>query len=69
MSANRQQQPWQAEPKYMRHVRISASAAMKMTAHAKTGVEKGLASAHRMPVEVMGFLHVAIDPSDPRTLV
>jgi hypothetical protein len=62
-------QPWQSDPKYMRHVRISASAAMKMLAHAKLGVEKGLASERRMPVEVMGFLHVAIDPADPRVLM
>ncbi len=61
--------PWQAEPKYMRHVKISASAAMKMMAHAKAGVDKGLASPNRMPVEVMGFLHVAIDPTDPHVLM
>ena len=42
---------------------------MKMLAHAKLGVEKGLASERRMPVEVMGFLHVAIDPADPRVLM
>ena len=42
---------------------------MKMLAHAKTGVEKGLAAANRMPVEVMGFLHCSIDPADPHTIM
>jgi hypothetical protein len=42
---------------------------MKMLAHAKTGVEKGLAADNRMPVEVMGFLHCSIDPADPHTIV
>ena len=42
---------------------------MKMLAHAKTGVEKGLAADNRMPVEVMGFLHCSIDPADPHTIM
>jgi proteasome lid subunit RPN8/RPN11 len=64
-----QPQPWQKDPKYIQHVCISASAAMKMLEHAKSGIDKGLASANRMPVEVMGFLHIVIDSADPRTLV
>ena len=64
-----QLRPWQADPLYIKNVKISASAAMKMLAHAKAGVDKGLAGPNRMPVEVMGFLHVDFDKSDPRTLV
>jgi len=61
--------PWQSDPLYIKNVKISASATMKMLAHAKSGVDKGLASLNRMPVEVLGYLHVHIDSSDPRTLM
>jgi hypothetical protein len=65
----RQLQPWQTDPRFIKNVRISAGAAMKMLNHAKVGVDKGLASSNRFPVEVMGFLHVQIDANDPRTLM
>ena len=41
---------------------------MQMT-HAATGVEKGLAAANGMPIEVMGLLHGHIDTENDRTLV
>ncbi len=42
---------------------------MTMSTHATSGVEKGLNSANRMPVEVMGFLHGHVDPDVPTTFV
>jgi len=61
--------PWMTNPTYFTKVRIAASAAMTMGSHATSGVEKGLASTNRMPVEVMGFLHGHADAACPTTFV
>lgn len=49
--------PWYAgdgatNPKYFKTCYVSAAAAVKMLEHALRGVEKGMSSANRMPVEV-----------------
>ena len=40
-----------------------------MMAHAKAGVDKGMASPNRMPVEVMGYVQAYIDPSDEHCIM
>jgi len=47
--------PWMADPRYFKTALISSAAAIKMLAHANSGVEKGLKAGSR-PVEVMGLL-------------
>ena len=49
--------PWHAgegatNPKYFKTCYVSAGAAVKMLEHSLRGVEKGMSSANRMPVEV-----------------
>lgn len=61
--------PWMREPMYFKKVCIAASAAMSMSSHATSGVEKGLLGANRMPIEVMGFLHGHIDPECATTFL
>ncbi len=61
--------PWMRKPTHFKTVRIAASAAMAMSSHATSGVEKGLLGANRMPIEVMGFLHGHIDPESPTTFI
>ena len=48
--------PWKEDPKYFKHVRISAIALVKMVMHARSGGS----------LEVMGLMQGKIDPSDPR---
>ena len=48
--------PWKEDPKYFKHVRISAIALVKMVMHARAGGS----------LEVMGLMQGKIDPSDPR---
>jgi len=48
--------PWTKEPKYFRHVRISAVALVKMVMHARSGGD----------IEVMGLMQGKIDPDDSR---
>ena len=57
------------EPKYIKTVRISIGAAMKMSQHSTAGVEKGMRGPRRMPTEVMGLLFGHVDPDSPRTVV
>lgn len=40
-----------------------------MTAHAKAGVDKGMASVNRMPIEVMGYVQAYVDPTDERCIM
>lgn len=54
--------------KYFKEVRVSACAAMKMMAHAVSGVEKGMNSGGK-PVEVMGLMMGHLCPDSPQTLV
>ena len=58
VAALAKEKPWAKSggERHFRKVKVSAVAAMKMQAHAASGVEKGLASANRMPVEVMGLV-------------
>lgn len=51
-----QGKPWTKDPKYFRHVRISALALVKMVMHARSGGE----------LEIMGLMQGKIDPDDPR---
>eukprot|EP00316_Scyphosphaera_apsteinii_P020916 CAMPEP_0119346632 /NCGR_PEP_ID=MMETSP1333-20130426/108104_1 /TAXON_ID=418940 /ORGANISM="Scyphosphaera apsteinii, Strain RCC1455" /LENGTH=356 /DNA_ID=CAMNT_0007359143 /DNA_START=134 /DNA_END=1204 /DNA_ORIENTATION=+ len=48
--------PWTKEPKYFKHVRISALALVKMVMHTRSGGS----------IEVMGLMQGKIDPEDPR---
>ena len=51
-----QGRPWTRDPKYFKHVRISALALVKMVMHARSGGS----------LEVMGLMQGKIDPDDPR---
>jgi len=51
------QKPWNEgdgarRPRYFKNCYVSAGAAVKMLEHSLRGVEKGMSSANRMPVEV-----------------
>ena len=48
--------PWLSDPKYFKHVRISALALVKMTMHTRSGGN----------IEVMGLMQGKIDPDDSR---
>lgn len=48
--------PWTKDPKYFKHVRISALALVKMVMHTRGGGN----------IEVMGLMQGKIDPDDPR---
>jgi len=50
------QKPWTQEPKYFKHVRISALALVKMVMHTRSGGN----------IEVMGLMQGKIDPDDSR---
>ena len=65
------EKPWAKTggERHFRKVKVSAVAAMKMQAHAASGVEKGLASANRMPIEVMGLVEAHVDPDEPTSIV
>lgn len=47
--------PWTTQPKFFRHVKISAIASMKMLKHAMTGVEQGRRE-NGISFEVMGLI-------------
>ena len=47
---------WASDPKYFKHVRVSALALVKMVMHARSGGN----------IEVMGLMQGKIDPDDPR---
>ena len=51
-----QARPWTKDPKYFKHVRVSALALVKMVMHARSGGE----------MEIMGLMFGKIDPDDPR---
>jgi len=51
-----QAKPWTRDPKYFKHVRISALALVKMVMHTRGGGN----------IEVMGLMQGKIDPDDPR---
>ncbi|KAL1521892.1 hypothetical protein AB1Y20_021543 [Prymnesium parvum] len=51
-----QGRPWKNDPKYFKHVRVSALALVKMVMHARSGGN----------LEVMGLMQGKIDPDDPR---
>lgn len=67
----RNQKIWQIDPKYFIRVSVSPSAVMKMLIHANSGVEKGIASVGRKPVEVMGLIlgRPSTDPKNLDTLI
>jgi|TARA_B110000879_G_C10922514_1_gene412699 hypothetical protein len=57
----KQAKPWYdgdgaTNPKYFKTCYVSAGAAVKMLEHALRGVEKGMMSENRMPVEVSSTL-------------
>ena len=52
--------PWRADPKYFKKVRISATALIKMVMHARSG---GISGNYN--IEVMGLMQGKIDASDP----
>ena len=52
--------PWRADPKYFKKVRISATALIKMVMHARSG---GISGNYN--IEVMGLMQGKIDTSDP----
>lgn len=57
LNAVREAKPWYdgegaTNPKYFQTTYVSAAATVKMLEHALRGVEKGMASANRMPIEV-----------------
>jgi len=51
-----QGKPWTKDPKYFKHVRVSALALIKMVMHVSSGGN----------LEVMGLMQGKIDPDDPR---
>ena len=51
----RASKPWTSNARHFKRVHVSACAAMRMMAHAVSGVEKGIAGGGK-PVEVMGLL-------------
>jgi len=55
--------------KYFKKVLISSVAAMKMMAHASSGVETGMSGPNRMPTEIMGLVEGHIHTDDPTSLV
>jgi len=58
------------DPMCIKRVRLSALAAIKLTAHANSGVEEGRADpARRTPIEVMGALVGFLDTNDPDCLI
>jgi hypothetical protein len=63
------QPPKFSEPYYFKHVRISASAAVRMLTHAASGVDKGVRGARKMPLEVLGMLEASVDPEDDRCIM
>jgi hypothetical protein len=58
-----------SEPFFFKHVKISASAAVRMLAHAAAGVEKGSQGARKMPLEVLGMVASHADPTDERCIM
>ncbi|KAJ1626287.1 JAB1/Mov34/MPN/PAD-1 ubiquitin protease-domain-containing protein [Pavlovales sp. CCMP2436] len=50
------ERPWKEDPKYFKHVRISALALIKMVMHARAGGT----------LEVIGVMQGKIDPDDPK---
>ena len=48
--------PWQKDPRYFKHVRVSALALVKMVMHARSGGS----------LEIMGLMLGKIDPDDSR---
>ena len=52
--------PWRADPKYFKRVRISATALIKMVMHARSGGISG-----NFNIEVMGLMQGKIDTRDP----
>jgi COP9 signalosome complex subunit 5 len=54
---------------YFKKVLISSVAAMKMMAHASSGVETGMSGPNRMPTEIMGLVEGHIHTDDPTSLV
>ena len=52
--------PWRADPKYFKRVRISATALIKMVMHARSG---GISGNYN--IEVMGLMQGKIDTRDP----
>ena len=60
----------QKDPMYLKRVKISALAAIKLLAHAQDGVKEGRDDPERgVPLEVMGNLFGYIDPEDGQCLV
>jgi len=58
------------DPMYLKRVKISALAAIKLIQHANDGVKEGRADPERcVPLEVMGNLLGFIDPEDEQCLV
>lgn len=55
-------------PKYLKHVKVSPSAILKMMAHGQQGVDKGISRGGK-PVEVMGLLVGRPDVADPSTII
>ena len=53
--------PWRGDPKYFKHVRISATALIKMVMHARSG---GISGNYN--IEVMGLMQGKIDTRDPK---
>ena len=55
IAALESERPWTTQPKFFRHVKISAIASMKMLKHAMTGVEQGRRE-NGISFEVMGLI-------------
>ena len=71
LSEIRRKKAYLQDPKYFNNVSVSPSAVMKMLIHANAGVEKGLSSEGRQPVEVMGLMlgRPSTDPKDLQRLI
>lgn len=52
----KQERKWTTDPKYFKHVRISALALIKMVMHARSGGT----------LEIIGIMQGKIDPNDPK---
>ncbi len=55
IAALESERPWATQPKFFRHVKISAIASMKMLKHSMTGVEQGRRE-NGISFEVMGLI-------------
>lgn len=68
LSQVRESRPWMNDPKFMKRVKMSPSAILKMMIHGQQGVNKGINKGGK-PIEVMGLLLGHPSTEDPSTII